>query len=117
MSRSTPALVAVMLLALGFVLCPQESASAAEELNSQAEELSGMVSTFVLSNVGRQLSAGHAEHRPQLQAHAGAGAQDHAAPRQAKPVAPGARRRQKPVEDIVKPEQVIPLEEKELQDF
>jgi len=77
----------------------EESASASEELNSQAEELSAMVGTFILSNAG---------HRPKAAARRIAAPVRKPAP---KPAKLGSGKK------VMKPEEVIPLDDADFADF
>jgi len=84
----------------------EESASAAEELNSQAEELSGMVETFQLSQTAyKQLD----RRNNQDKSSNGSNGQDQSQKQ--------SKKSKKTNSKEITPEDVIPLDDKELKDF
>jgi len=84
----------------------EESASAAEELNSQAEELSGMIETFQLSQMGyKQLDSMNKQDKTS----AGSNGENQSKKKSKKPKKTNSKE--------ITPEDVIPLDEKELNDF
>ncbi|MCD6569261.1 MAG: HAMP domain-containing protein [Deltaproteobacteria bacterium] len=104
----------------------EESASAAEQLSSQANELSSMVEGFVLSNNGNggsrrgELTAGQIQGSMQVRAHDHGGNGDKTVVQKSKKGKKTKRHHDQGIEaqaKVVRPEEIIPLDDEELKEF